>query len=372
MRSVSPRRMVEPRERPPIGMTAPGRGATNEIRILSVKFVSDHGLLLDHDKDWEDGGLRFAKPEWPKKAGDPAGYPVSHTMDTPIELDVKVEFSGPRSKRSISGTLTGVDAKDATRVFERRWRFRRGEQTIRAKSAKPLPKKIQQLDVDWMWLIHGKTITALGFLGVKGIQSWPAQTQFEIFVTQVEPSTVSGFPDITYRRMKHAVAKASAALSMDPHPIVKHLMSNFKAFNLGVNPKNAWELGEPGAVGDCRTIVRYVINILRMVGVPGDARCVLVYEKLDDGFPRHPFKGSTARMQLEKEPTKDDFDVVAEEPTEHQRLGGLDKPELIHPNGKWKVILFDSHGGQNAFEACLEFTYGGPPRLPCRRRARIP
>lgn len=63
--------------------------------------------------------------------------------------------------------------------------------------------------------------------------------------------------------------------------------------------------------------------------------------------------------QLEKEPAATDFSVVAEEPTKDQKLGGLDKPELIHPNGRWKVILFDSHGGQNAFEACLEFTYAG-------------
>jgi hypothetical protein len=94
------------------------------------------------------GGIPFDKPEWPKKASDPVGHPVSHTMDEHIELDVKVGFTGPRSKRSILGTLTGIDAKDGTKVFERRWRFRRGEQTIRVASAKPLPKKVQRLDVD--------------------------------------------------------------------------------------------------------------------------------------------------------------------------------------------------------------------------------
>ena len=350
---------VESRERRPIGMTAPGGGATNEIKILSVEFVSDHGVLLDHDKDWEDGGLRFAKPEWPKKAGDPDGHPVSHTMEKPIELDVKVDFSGPRSKRSLSGTLTGINAKDGTKVFERRWRFRRGEQTIQVKSVTPLSKKVQQLDVDWMWLIHGKGITALSFLGVKGVQSWPAQTRFEVLVTRAEPSTVPAFPDITHRRMKHAVAKVSSAPSVDPHAIVKHLMSTFTEFNLGVNPKNAWLLGEPGAVGDCRTIVRYVINILLMVGVPGDAKCVLVFEKLRDGFPSRSFLGDPTMRQLEREPTAGDFFVTAEEPTEDQKLGGLDKPALIHPNGKWKLILFDSHGGQNVFEACLKFTLTG-------------
>jgi len=349
---------VESRERPPIGMTAPGRGATNELRILSVEFASDHGVLLDHDTDWEDGGLPFDKPEWPKRAGDPAGHPVSHTWDQPIELDVKVEFTGPRSKRSISGTLTGVDAKDRTKVFERRWSFRRGKQTVRVKSTKPLPKEVQRLDKDWLWLIHGKGITALSIFGVEGVQSWPAQTQFEIFVTQAEPSTVLAFPDITYRRMKHAVAKVSMAHSIDPHAIVKHLMSTFTEFALGINPANAWLLGEPGAMGDCRTIVRYVINILLMVGIPGDAKCVLVYEKLRADFPRHPF-GDPTMMQLEREPTAGDFSVAAEEPTEDQKLGGLDKPALIHPNGRWKLILFDGGGGQNVFEACLEFTYAG-------------
>ena len=36
---------------------------------------------------------------------------------------------------------------------------------------------------------------------------------------------------------------------MDPHAIVKHLMSTFGAFNLGENPGNAWELGSPGSGG---------------------------------------------------------------------------------------------------------------------------
>jgi hypothetical protein len=349
---------VESRERPPIGMMAPGTGATNELQILSVQFVSDHGVLLDHDVDWEDGGGPFDKPEWPRKASDPVGHPVSHTMDEHIELDVKVGFTGSRSKRSILGTLTGIDAKDGTKVFERRWRFRRGEQTIRLASTKPLPKKVQRLDVDWMWLIHGKGITALSFLGVKGVESLPAQTRFEVFVTLAWPTTVSEFPDITYRRMKHAVTKVSEAASIDPHAIVKNLMGTFKEFSLGVNPMNAWLLGEPGAAGDCRTIVRYVINVLLMAGVPGDAKCVLVYEKLRDDFPRHSLSDPTM-TQLEKEPAATDFSVVAEEPTKDQKLGGLDKPALIHPNGRWKVILFDSHGGQNAFEACLEFTYAG-------------
>ena len=340
-------------------MTAPGRGATNELRILSVEFVSDHGMLLDYDTDWEDDGLPFAKPEWPKMTGDdPAGHPVSHTVDKPVELDVRVEFFGPRSKRSISGTLTALDAKDGTKAFERRWRFRRGRQTIRVEFLKPLPKTVQLLDVDWMWLVHGKGITPFGFLGQKGVQSWPVQTQFEIFFTLAPPSTVPEFPDITYRRMKHAVAKVSAAPSMDPHAIVKHLMSTFKEFRLGVNPRNAWLLGESGAKGDCRTIVRYVINILLMVGVPGHARCVLVYEKLRDGFPRHPFFSDPTMMQLGKEPADSDFSVVAEEPTARQIDGGLNKPVLIHPNGKWSLVLVDGDGGPNAFEACLEFTHG--------------
>ena len=77
----------------------------------------------------------------------------------------------------------------------------------------------------------------------------PAQTRFEVFVTLAWPTTVSEFPDITYRRMKHAVTKVSEAASIDPHAIVKNLMGTFKEFSLGVNPMNAWLLGEPGAAG---------------------------------------------------------------------------------------------------------------------------
>jgi hypothetical protein len=44
----------------------------------------------------------------------------------------------------------------------------------------------------------------------------PAQTRFEVFVTLAWPTTVSEFPDITYRRMKHAVTKVSEAAHRSP------------------------------------------------------------------------------------------------------------------------------------------------------------
>ena len=124
--------------------------------------------------------------------------------------------------------------------------------------------------------------------------------QLRDFVTRAEPSTVLAFPDVTYRRMNHAVTKVSEAATMDPHAIVKDLMSTFGAFNLGENPGNAWELASPGAVGGSAPIVRVRYRSLGVTGVHRRARGVMVYENLADGFPGEHFQGQVQRtMQLE-------------------------------------------------------------------------
>ncbi len=355
----------------PLGIVAPPK--TAQLRIVSIEFLSDHGLLRNNDVDWEDGGDLFAKPEWPVTVGNAVGHPVSQTMDTPIELEVVIDFTGPRSMRSVKGTLLGRDEKNQLQ-FKKDAVFKKGLNRILLISDKNLPMAVGLVSLNILWAMLGKNITNFGFFGAKGVNFIMEMTRHDVFVTMNEPIEVPMFPDITLKRMKHAIELVSGVKSVEPHTIVKRLMSKFRSgYVLGENPWNAWELVDSGK-GDCRTIVAYVMNLLSMVGCPGQAKCVLVYPKIRASVPSHTYEIETkvpgvklidpTRKQLERDVTWSDFDVVAEETTETQKLGGLDNPGLVHPTEKWSAILFDSDGGQNAFEACLEFEHNETKYYP--------
>jgi hypothetical protein len=221
-----------------------------------------------------------------------------------------------------------------------------------------LPRKVRRVDLGILWYVEGGRSAAV-----------PTYTHHPVYLTMGTPTAVPEFPGITVKRLTHAVERVGRIGSidphappvLDPHAIALDLMGERGQFTLGSNPFNAWLLAEPDQAGDCRTIVRYVTNVLKMIGCPGIAKAVLLYEKLKPSVPTDPLGPS--RVKLRAEPAAGDFTLVAEAPPTTGNQGGMDRPELIHPNGRWKAILFDHRGGQNAFEACMEFTHGGKTKL---------
>ncbi len=342
----------------PLGIAAP-MFAMGQLTIQAVRFLSDHGIMLDHKEDWEDGGMPFDKPEWPISPGVPRGHPISHTMGTKIQVEVTVEFVSSKARRGIKGKLIGDDP-DLGIHFEKAVHFRSGVQKIKLISDHDLPNKVRLMDLRLVWSIEGSDISPFNIFSTSKVLAFPIVSKHEMFVTMNEPQTVNEFPDVTYRRLQHAVKKVAETATIDPHAIVKHLMESFGRFELTNNPKNAWLLGDPNSEADCRTIVRYVINLLKMVGCPGEAYCMIVFEKLSISFPSiSNAKLGPGFRQLLREPADVDFTVVAEPPPMAGPLGGLDRPQLIHPNGRWKLVLFDGDDGANVFEACLLFKHGG-------------
>lgn len=121
----------------------------SSIRIVSIEFLSDHKLLKNYTSDWNDGGSRFPKPEW-----TPANqYPVSHTMDKPVEIKLTIEVL-PSDACSETGTLRGI-GPGGLKFEKSGYTFRPGTQTLSLISDKDLEKKVQVLDFRIQWNVQG-------------------------------------------------------------------------------------------------------------------------------------------------------------------------------------------------------------------------
>ena len=101
------------------------------------------------------------------------------------------------------------------------------------------------------------------------------QSRNELFVTMGEPQFEDEL-EITYGRMAHAVEKAAAAMSTDPHQIVESIVKSV-AFD-GRFSGDAWLLARnPGSEADCITISKYVEAIVKLVGLQGTTKAVIIY-----------------------------------------------------------------------------------------------
>jgi hypothetical protein len=297
------------------------------INIVSVKFLSDHDLLKDYTTDWGDGGARFPKPEWTPGQQ----YPISHTMDKEVQIELTYAVLPPNACEE-TGDIRGEGPGGV--IFEKKGiKFRPGTDTVTLGSgATRVPQKIQEFSFSIGWSTKGTSASIS-----------PAQTTNTMFVTMGTPTTPR-WPGVTLKRMRHAVTATGAANSLNPHDIVRHVMSRWGNFNLDVVFSNEWELADdrrfpPGNIragqligADCQTIVRHVESVIRMVGCPGVSQARVVWAK--PSAPTTPIEND---------------------------LGGpdLNNPNINHPSQPWFAFLKDGNGDANAFEACLKFTHGG-------------
>jgi hypothetical protein len=300
------------------------------IKLVSVSFKSDHDLLKNYDSDWRDGGTRFPKPEWTSAAQ----HPVSHTMDEPVTLEVEFEVTPPDACPE-TGTLRGEGPGGL--IFEKTGvSFAPGKKKVELKSVQKLEKKIQELDFKVDWKTIGTSVAIS-----------PAQTSNRMFVTMGGPTTPRQ-PGVTLKRMRQAVKATGSAGSLDPHEIVKHVMSKWSTFNLSMVYDNEWELANDAtdpATGDligadCQTIVRYTESVIRMVGCPGRGEFIVVWAKVPAPAVGVENPAYTPNVYNPK-----------------QRYNSF-RPR--NPaKAKWVAVLVDHSGGQNKYEACLKFEHGG-------------
>jgi hypothetical protein len=297
------------------------------VTIVSISFRSDHALLTDYNTDWEDGGNRYQKPEWPYLSQDPP--PVTHTMDQTVTLRLQIQVE-PDNATATQGTLVGT-ATGMT--FTRNGALAGGLHSIDLTSNNRLAKRIrrQNFPIAWGLTLSGGRALDLG------------TTQHRIFVTMGRPTTVNLYPGITLKRMNKAVSETKDMDDPTPHALAARILGRWQHYDPHVAHRNAWELEGDQAGADCQTMVRYTEYVLKMVGCPGAVDWIVVWGRAGAPTVGVENLGPSPHMT---EPVQWYKDVVG--PT----LG----------REKWHATLQDGGGVFNRYEACLKVAHGGTTR----------
>lgn len=323
-----------------------------KVDLVSVRFQSDHAKLKDEKTAWTNTGKVFAEPEW-TKAGN--NFPISHTMDASVEIEIEVEAS-----EAVSGKLVGTGTGLA---FEKTVDLPQGKSKHVLTSKAKLPKTVgkQSYSLTWSLERSGGSPISIGSSGVH-----------TVFVTMNVPRE-EGRPEdgATEKRMDQAVRWIGEANTLDPHKIVDHLFSKYEHYILGfsylpehlqkkleANPAEkkaledagfaaymndavggAWPLAQYQEYGgECQAIVRLIRGHLTQTGAPGKAEPK--YVNADASAPY------TARIL--------DYGTRCPGPNASRRYALSDSPI---EEGK---AYDDTSGiGWNNYEAYLKFEHAG-------------
>ena len=336
----------------PRGSAARARHGRETIVLEAVTFRSAHGLLkaCRSNAGWKNAGDPCAAPEWTAAHH----RPVSHTLGEEILLELTVKIpegaegalhgKGPGGLRLSSGGASTV---------------RKGVVTVH--SSRPFSRKIEKLTFTVRWSGGG------------GEALSPGRTENVVYATPGRPrdDRQGVWPEdgVTLRRMDRAVAWVAPLRTRRPHAIVRALIEKFPFYALHPSPKvprryhhptyfneegGAWPMADyVGESGECQAIVRLVRAVLRQLGVPGEARAVLVWGDPDvDG-------GQTALSAYMDDDPGAGLRTIREVDGRQWIAALVDAPVKV---GK---VYPPSHTprrggvspGLNRFEACLEFTH---------------
>ena len=142
-----------------------------DAKLMSLKFTSDHNLLLDNNMDWTSAGNRYPKPEWVDP--ESSAYPISQSKNTSVTMKVKIKVkpAGLSFKLTGYGDLYMSFTANATSTGE--------EQEIEVMAEESLPDQVDIISssIDWNIKIEDKS-------DEKSL----TVTNHEIYVTYGDPS----------------------------------------------------------------------------------------------------------------------------------------------------------------------------------------
>lgn len=339
------------------GEGAAARNEPEAILLKAVAFRSAHGLLkaCSEDIGWKNGGEGCPAPAWTRARHGP----VSHTLGDPIQLELTLNIPD-RAEGDPPISIHGEGPGGLYLAPDEEPPAQRGTVDVRSKG--PLARRIAKLRFAVRWYEgDGEALS-------------PRRTENVVYATLGRPrdDQQEVYPEdgVTLKRMDRAVAWVAPLRTLCPHTIVRALMGKFPFYALHPSSEvprryhhptyfnqegGAWPMSDyAGESGECQAIVRLVRGILRQLGVPGEARTVLVW-----GDPEVDGGRTAVSAYWEDDPG-----------------AGLDRTKLV--NGRrWFATLVDgpvevgevyppSHTsrpeglspGFNRYEACLEFTHG--------------
>jgi hypothetical protein len=330
-----------------------------EIALEAMEVESNHDLLKAcfEDVGWRDAGKPCDPPEWKPNRS----VPITVTLGESLRVTLSLRANAP-ARPKIRGVGPG-----ALRFSRDDVTLAAGQNKVSFISTRPLPRRIEKVDLGIRWsATTGETLSPdLTNNVAYVIMNRPRDDQESMFAED----------GVTLKRMDRAVSWVAPMRTLDPHTIVRGLMRKFPFYALKPSPKvprrfhhptyfnqegGAWAMSDyPGESGECQAIVRLVRGMLRQLGMPGEARSLLVWGDPDVNLGR---QAMTAYWD--------------EDPN-----AGLSKSRIV--NGRrWVAALVDSpvvegmeypashtpvngvpSPGLNRYEACLEFTYNGTTLL---------
>ena len=333
------------------------------VKVVELRFKTDHHVMKDNNSDWLNTGSLFTKPDFTYGV---ASKPITHTKNQKVVVEILLEV-WPADADETSVTVEGTATWDSAFKFTTPTKVTGGRQYIMLTSSKALPDAIQKITGDIEWTVNDGSTT------MKADRSW-GHVIYTTWDTPVDaPGDEAG---ITQKRMEAAVTLVGSAGS-DPHAIVHGIMQNFRNYWLDHDHMPPWYSGPtppanlnyprylvdpsisanvPGgawnmfdfikASAECQAIVRFTRAAIKQVGIPGKSQVIVVYADADT--------------------------AAAKEGDWEAGDGGMDGVTRMKGTTVCDVALFDAqptavgtimdraHVGLNNFEACLRFTFPDP------------
>lgn len=309
------------------------RPGVEQIEVRAISYLTDHGLLRDNGSDWSGRGALIGEPEWTAAKQ----HPISHTMGQKVGVRLELLLGPADAVPGGKAKLVGDGPGDLD--FEGELELKPGKAVVELTSRGALERAVKQLELAVTWSVEASPAKVA-----------PERTATTVFVTYDRPEAAGNLFEqgITVKRMAKAIESVSLAASLDPHAIVKTVISKWDHFNLDVAYRNSWELGEerkhPGTGrllgADCQTIVRYTRTLIKQVGVPGQPDFVVVWARCT--APKDGIESLNA-------------------------VNHMGRPEQLHNDlfpfdaarAGWAAYLIDGNGRPNNYEAALRFSHDG-------------
>jgi hypothetical protein len=124
------------------------------LRIVSIKWVSDHASLRNNEATFATPGDRYQKPEW---VLDEVSEPISHTWDAKPAVELKIEVypeDGPQQQVTVEFGTNSLFQADAS--------IKGGINTVSLAAGEwKFAKKIYRANLSGEWAIRSGDLTVL-------------------------------------------------------------------------------------------------------------------------------------------------------------------------------------------------------------------
>jgi hypothetical protein len=327
------------------------------IKIVSLEFMNDHNAMADNAADFSRTGNAIPRPHW--TFGKPS-HPVSFTKNERMNVRVVLECH-PFNADEVDCEMEGrADFGAVFRLNNDTARLKGGLNTRSFRSEKPLQDEINKLVGEIAWKVKVKDPDEPQPRELDAGRSFGHVVYLTFGPPQSPPGRERG---ITVKRMEAAVAMLHDTGTLVIHDMIQRVnKKHFPAFTLDGDPTlpaafdhpgyfnddgGAWRILEtPRKEAHCQALVRLMLAICRVAGMPGKLETRSAFADPDTGVPKDEPMGAGIEGGLSGIKRK---------------VGSQDVEPFLNSRpfgkvGQTFVLGDDKAPDLNVFEACLSVT----------------